>query len=94
MEQTDMRKMSDYQLRYAAGKFFLLYMKQKGIPYEKPLQLNGIAAELWDLFRTGSTEEQAVAVMVQKYGVSSEQIREDMRLFCRQMNELGIYIKE
>lgn len=89
-----MKKMSDYQLRHAAGKYFLLNMKQKGIPYEKPLQLNGIAAELWNLFQEGKTEEQVVEAFVQKYGVSEEEIREDMQVFCRQMNELGICVKE
>lgn len=86
--------MSDYQLRCAAGNFFLLNMQQKGIPYEKPLQLNGIAAEFWNLFLEGNTEDRIVAAMVQKYGVTPKKIREDMQLFCRQMNELGIGIKE
>jgi len=94
MEQTGKNKMSDYQLRYAAGKYFLLNMKQKGIPYEKPLQLNAIAADLWNLFLEGNTEEQTVTFMVQKYGVSTEEIRQDIQVFCGQMSELGIHIKE
>jgi len=94
MVQTGKHTMSDYQLRSAAGTFFLLSMNQKGLPYEKPLQLNRIAAELWILFLEGNKAEQVVNAMVQKYGVSEAEIREDMQLFCRQMNELGITIEE
>lgn len=87
-------KMSEYQLRQAAGKYWLLHMEQKGIPYERPLQLNYIGAEMWKLFQTGNTMEQVVKYLVKEYDAGEEEIRADVRQFCCQLEVYGISVEE
>ena len=94
MEHKIQNQISEYQLRYAAGKYFLIHMKQKGVPYERPLQLNAMAAEFLELLWENKTEEQMADILAKKYKIAEAEIREDVRVFCQQLNTLGIRIKE
>lgn len=85
--------MSEYQLRQAAGCFFLLHMKQRGIPYERPLQLNSVGAEMWKLLQEGKTTEQLVEYMVKMYGIDAEEIKADILQFYWQLENYGIVIE-
>ena len=87
-------KMSEYQLRQAAGKYWLLHMEQKGIPYERPLQLNRIGAEMWELLTEKKTTEQIVEYLAREYEVSAEEIKEDIQQFYHQLETYGIIIGE
>lgn len=85
-------KMSEYQLRRAAGKYWLLYMEQKGIPYERPLQLNDVGAEMWNLLKDGTTTEQMIEYLAKNYDVEKAEIRADVTAFLHQLEEYGISI--
>lgn len=86
-------KISEYQLRKAAGKYWLLHMEQKGIPYERPLQLNSVGAKMWRLLQEEKTTEQIVECLVQEYGVTADEIREDIKQFYHQLGNYGILIE-
>lgn len=79
-----------YQLRYAAGQYWLLDMEQKGIPYHCPVALNGIGAEIWNRTSAGETVEQIAAALAAEYEVSIEEIRTDVEEFYRQLEIQGI----
>jgi len=87
-------KMYEYQLRQAAGKYWLLHMEQKGIPYERPLQLNRIGAEMWTLLIEKKTTEQIVEYLTWEYNVAAEEIIEDIQQFYHQLETYGIIIEE
>ncbi len=87
-------KMSEYQLRQAAGKYWLLHMEQKGVPYERPLQLNQMGAELWKLLQEGKTTEQVIKDFVIRYDVPEEEIRDDVMQFRHQLAVYGVLIEE
>jgi len=86
-------KMEEYQLREAAGKYWLLHMEQKGIPYEMPLQLNGIGAEMWQLIRAGKTKEQIIDYLIREYS-APEEVKEDVKQFYYQLENHGILLEE
>lgn len=94
MECRRQTRMLEYQLRKAAGKYWLLHMEQKGVPYERPLQLNAIAAEMWTMLEVGKNENQIVDCLVNKYNLSEEEIRTDFRQFCKQLGNYGILVEE
>ena len=87
------RKMEEYQLRSAAGKYWLLHMEQKGIPYERPLQLNVIGAEMWRLIRAGKTTGQIVEYLAREYDAPEEEVQEDVEQFYQQLENYGILIE-
>ena len=53
MSETVAKKMSAYQLRYAAGQYWLLDMEQEGSPYKHPKNLNCVGAEIWKRMESG-----------------------------------------
>lgn len=87
-------KMSEYQLREAAGKYWLLHMTQKGNAYERPLQLNSMGATLWNLFLNGKTVRQSAEILSEEYQVPITELEEDVRMFCRQLEQCGILVEE
>lgn len=87
-------RMSEYQLRQAAGKYWLLHMTQQGMPYERPVQLNSMGAKMWRLFSEGKTAEQVTELLMQEYGIEAEELKADVGMFCLQLKQQGIMIGE
>lgn len=81
-----------YQIRYAAGIYWLLDMEQQGYPYEKPLPLNEMGAQIWEMMQKGLCLDEISKVLGKEYGISDEEIREDIRVFCGQLRERGIQV--
>ena len=91
----NMGKMNQgYQLRYAAGQYWLLHMEQEGIPYECPISLNFIGAEIWKKMRDGQDFEQIVSELAAEYEVSEKEIRQDVEGFYDRLSAYGIWTKE
>lgn len=83
-----------YQLRYAAGQYWLLDMEQPGVPYKRPMSMNAVGAEIWELLSKGCTIEQTTEVLMKEYLVSKEEIHEDIRQFQKQLEAYGVVIGE
>ena len=49
-----------YQIRHAAGIYWLLDMEQQGYPYEKPLPLNEMGAQIWEMMQKGLDRKSVV----------------------------------
>lgn len=81
---------SEYQLRCAAGQYYLLNMAQKGIPYERPIMVNSMGAEMWQELVQGKTAEQIAEYLGKKYEVATEAIKTDILRFCEQLKEQGV----
>ena len=84
------QKKTKYQVRYAAGQYWLLNMEQKGIPYQNPVVLNGVGAELWNRMQAGQTTDQMADHMAQQYDMPVCEIREDIIQFFKQLKAQGI----
>ena len=63
-----------YQLRYAAGIYWLLDMSQPGYPYRKPLPLNEMGAAIWTMMEKGLDLEEISADLAAEYGISQEEV--------------------
>lgn len=83
-----------YQLRTAAGQYWLLNMEQKGVPYQGPVALNAMGAEIWNRLQRGKTSAAIAEELSIQYETSSEEILEDVLVFCEQLKKQGIIIEE
>lgn len=79
-----------YQLRHAAGRYWLLDMQQEGPDYKKPIELNECAALIWKACAEGQTPEQIASMLQKNYGISMEQAREDTQQFIMHLKEQGL----
>lgn len=83
---------SKYQLRYAAGIYWLLDMEQEGIPYKKPLPLNETGARIWNMRMQGMETEEIVVAMSESHDVPAGEVRQDVQQFLEQLRRYNIMI--
>ncbi len=81
---------SRYQLRYAAGLYWLLDMEQEGNGYRRPLPLNETGADIWRALAEEGETDAAAEMLCKKYGIGKDEAGEDVRRFCRQLEAEGI----
>lgn len=79
-----------YQLRHAAGMYWLLDTWQEGVPYKKPLSMNEIGADIWNMMIQGLNKEQIVETLCREYQVTRETVHQDVEQFQAQLLEYGI----
>ena len=70
-----------YQLRCAAGKYWLLDMEQDGETYRPPLMLK---------YTAGNTADKIAEELATMYGGTADDMRTDVMQFIRQMELQGI----
>jgi hypothetical protein len=78
----------DYQLRYAAGRYWLLDMRQRGSEYHRPLCFNESGAYLWELFAKGMTKEQIAAQLCEEFELEEGQALQDVEEFLTAIEKL------
>lgn len=83
-----------YQLRYAAGIYWLLDTCQDGVPYKKPLPMNEMGAAIWKMMLQGLGGEQIAAALCQEYRMNLEVVLHDVEQFQAQLAEYGIDMTE
>lgn len=81
-----------YQLRYAAGCYWLLDMTQPGVPYKKPLPLNKTGADIWKKTEAGLSLDAIAESMSSQFGVPVDEMKQDVENFYRQLEECGIVL--
>ncbi len=86
----DLEGMSRYQMRYAAGIYWLLDMSQPGYPYKKPAPLNEQGARIWEMTGRGMDIGEISKKLGEWYEVSPDEIRGDVREFYEQLKQQGI----
>lgn len=87
MDNLGERRGSQYQMRYAAGIYWLLDMNQKGVPYKKPLATNEVGARIWELTEQGENDETIAEKLSVEYQVEREVIRDDIKQFRMQLQQ-------
>ncbi len=89
MEKSEKR----YQLRLAAGVYWLLDMAQEGRKYKKPLKLNAMGADIVKMMENGKSIELIIEELCEEYQVEQEILRGDVHSFIRQLKEYGVNIQ-
>lgn len=79
-----------YQLRYAAGIYWLLDTCQDGVPYKKPLPMNEMGAAIWKMMIRGHSREQIATALCQEYRTDRDVVLRDVEQFQAQLAEYGI----
>ena len=79
-----------YQLRHAAGLYWLIDMEQPGGSYTSPVPLNEIGAMLWRTIDSGASFEELCAQLCAEYEIPMEQARSDARSFIEQLQTLRV----
>ncbi|MCH5342937.1 MAG: PqqD family protein [Acetatifactor sp.] len=79
-----------YQLRYAAGMYWLLDIEQEGVPYKRPLSMNEVGARIWEMTEKGFTREQIVESLCGEYQAERELVESDVERFLAQLAEYGV----
>lgn len=85
-----MQKKKQYQLRYAAGLYWLLDMEQTGGTYKKPVIMNECGAYIWQNYIESVSEQEIAGMLHTRYGISSEEALKDVREFIKQLQKQGI----
>jgi len=83
-----------YQLRHAAGRFYLLDMTQTGKVYKRPMEMNDIGAEIWQMILEGDTTEQMVQKLLREYEADEADVRQDVLAFKKGLLTYGVEIGE
>lgn len=93
MAEKRIRDGGRWQLRHAAGSYWLLDMKQEYAGQRPPLSLNQAGAELWKLFQKGAGDEEAAEMLCRLYQIDGESAREDVEGFLAALEKQGIIIE-
>lgn len=83
-----------YSLRKAAGLYWLLDMKQVGIPYKRPLSFNEIGAQIWGLLEREYTLSAICREIATEYEAEEAEIETDVLEFVNQLKAYGVNIEE
>lgn len=81
-----------YQLRHAAGMYWLLDMEQKGPEYKKAVCMNESGAYFWKLIEEGKTKEQISEHLISEYGLDKAEAEQDVKEFFDNLQKQGIEI--
>lgn len=88
-----MQTQSRYQLRYAAGAYWLLDMEQPGMPYKKPMMLNECGAYIWQQMDRAETLSSIAAKLHERYEVPEDVACGDVEQFMLQLQAHGVLLE-
>ncbi len=81
-----------YQLRYAAGIYWLLDMKQNSVFYKKPFAMNEFGLEIWRSLSQGLSEEEIAEKLSAECRVDKKIVLEDIAEFREKLEKNGIML--
>lgn len=81
-------------MRHAAGMYWLLDTWQEGVPYRKPLSMNQVGADIWNMMVQGLDREPIIDVLCQRYQITREIVLPDVQQFQAQLAEYGIDLSD
>ena len=79
-----------YQLRNAAGLYWLLDMEQPGVPYRKPLPMNETGAMLWSMVANGMSRSKISEYLCETFGIPEEEAQNDVQEFFKQLENYKV----
>jgi hypothetical protein len=79
-----------WQLREAAGFYWLLDMAQSGKDWRKPLRLNETGVLLLTHLAAGESEDALTELLMERYGLPREEAGADVQGFRKELEVHGI----
>ena len=79
-----------YQLRHAAGLYWLIDIGQSGVPYISPVPLNGSGARIWELIESGTPMADICEQLSIAYKLPLLQAQRDVSDFIDQLRNRHI----
>ena len=79
-----------YQLRHAAGLYWLIDMEQPDKSYHGPVPLNEGGARLWRMIDGGASLDEICQRLCAESGISMERARADADDFIQQLQNLHV----
>ena len=83
-----------YQLRHAAGVYWLLKVSPLSMQYCQPIMLNDAGAFLWRLIINQVDIDKMNQYFVQEYEIEQEEAKRDIEAFCDRLEQFGVIQKE
>ena len=66
-------------------------MEQAGVPFEKPIPLNELGADVWRMLEQGQ-KDGIVEKLCQEYQIGREQAAQDVEQFLADLSRRGISV--
>lgn len=82
-----------YQLRKAAGRYWLLNMEQPGFPYKQPVVINEAGAFIWQNLADGLSVTCIAEKLGKEYNIPEEEAHQDIMQFMNQLEGQRISCK-
>lgn len=79
-----------YQLRHAAGLYWLIDIGQSGVPYISPVPLNECGARIWGLIESETSMAGICEQLSGMYEIPLEQAQRDVSDFIGQLRSRHI----
>lgn len=92
MAESRIREPERWQLRHAAGSWWLLDMMQEPGSWRPPLSLNRAGAEIWECLQQGMKGEDAAGLLCGRYGLDRAEALADVRGFLEALEAQGVVI--
>lgn len=84
--------MKRYQLRYAAGTYWLSDTKPEGRAVPRPFELNETAAEIWKMLENKKSAEEIAVVFSEGNEEEEKEIQKDIEGFIQELRKNNIDI--
>ena len=81
-----------YQLRHAAGKYWLLDMTQDATRYRAPVAMNETGALILKSFWESQDIQAAAKVLSETYEIDLQEALGDVKMFLKQLEKQGIVL--
>lgn len=85
-----MKIKNGFKLREVDGVNIVVPLGEKGAQFKGLIRLNPTGAFLWKIIDKGTTEEELVEAMLDKYDVDRETATEDIAQFVKMIREANL----
>lgn len=79
-----------FLIREVAGKYVAVPVGAKEQTFKGMIQMNRLGAFLWRTLETEHTEEKLIQLILEKYEVTEEKAKADVKRFIRELENAGI----
>ncbi|MCM1191379.1 MAG: PqqD family protein [Butyrivibrio sp.] len=92
MAENRIKEPGRWQLRHAAGSYWLLDMLQGPESRKPPFSMNQAGAEIWGFLQQGMREEAVAEQLSSRYQIERERALADVRGFVAGLEAQGVVI--
>lgn len=81
-----------YQIRKAAGLYWLVDMEQSGIDRQEQIVLNESGAYIWKQYERLRSKTAVAEELNREFGISAEEALTDVEQFLQQLQDQGMVL--